>query len=138
LVVWASLIALNRLFRVMSLIPYLLGGAVVCFLILKSGVHAKIVGVTLAFALPFSARDGDREAPSHKLEHFLHKPVAFIILPIFALANTGIIIQADWMHDLTSANSGGITASLIAGKPLGVACFASLPLRAEYANCHPT
>ena len=126
--VWSLLIALNRLFRVMSLIPYLLGGALLWFLMLNSGVHATIAGVMLAFAIPFSARDGDREAPSHKLEHFLHKPVAFIILPIFALANTGVIVEADWMHHLTSANSAGIAAGLIVGKPLGVTllCFVAV------------
>jgi NhaA family Na+:H+ antiporter len=123
LVIWGLLAALNHLFRVTSLIPYLLGGTLMWFFTLKSGVHATIAGVMLAFAIPFSARAGDSESLSHKLEHALHKPVAFIILPIFALANTGIIIEADWMHALTSANSVGIAAGLIAGKPLGVTFF---------------
>jgi len=127
LAVWALLITLNRL-RVMSLTSYLLGGALLWFLMLKSGVHATIAGVMLAFAIPFSAKDDDQESPSHKFENFLHKPVAFIILPIFALANTGIVMEADWMRDLTSANSLGIAAGLIAGKPLGVTllCFAAV------------
>ena len=127
LAVWALLVALNRL-RVMSLIPYLLGGALMWFLMLKSGVHATIAGVMLAFAIPFSAKDEDKASPSHKLEHFLHKPVAFIILPIFALANTGVLVGADWMHDLTSANSLGIIAGLVIGKPLGVTflCFVAV------------
>jgi len=77
----------------------------------------------LAFAVPFSVKDDDAQSPSHKLEHFLHKPVAFIILPIFALANSGIVLEADWMQDLTSANSLGMAAGLIAGKPLGVTLF---------------
>jgi NhaA family Na+:H+ antiporter len=122
LAVWASLIALNRL-RVMSFIPYLLGGALMWFLMLKSGVHATIAGVMLAFAIPFSAKDDDKASPSHKLEHFLHKPVALIILPIFALANTGIVVGAEWMQDLTSTNSLGIIAGLIVGKPFGVTLF---------------
>lgn len=124
LAVWATLVALNRL-RIMPLIPYLLGGALMWFLLLKSGVHATIAGVMLAFAIPFSARDDDEASPSHKLEHFLHKPVAFIILPIFALANTGILVGAGWAQTLTSTNSLGIIAGLIAGKPLGVMvlCF---------------
>jgi NhaA family Na+:H+ antiporter len=128
LAVWTLLFALNRFFRVMSLIPYLLGGALMWFLMLNSGVHATIAGVMLAFAIPFSAKDDDAQSPSHKLEHFLHKPVAFIILPIFALANTGIVVGADWMQGLTSANSLGIAAGLIAGKPLGVTllCFAAV------------
>ncbi len=127
LAVWALLIALNR-FRVMSLVPYLLGGALMWFLMLKSGVHATIAGVMLAFAIPFSAKDDDEESPSHKLEHFLHKPVAFIILPIFALANTGIFVGADWMQNVTSTNTVGIAAGLVLGKPLGVTllCFVAV------------
>lgn len=128
LAVWALLIALNRIFRVMSLGPYLLGGAVMWLLMLSSGVHATIAGVMLAFAIPFNARDDDEQSPSHKLEHFLHKPVAFIVLPVFALANTGVVIGADWIQHLGSANSVGIAAGLIVGKPLGVAllCFLSV------------
>ena len=128
LAVWTLLLTLNRLFRVMSLAPYLLGGALMWFLMLKSGVHATIAGVMLAFAIPFSAKDDDEKSPSHKLEHFLHRPVAFIILPIFALANTGIVIGADWMQHLTSMNSIGIAAGLIVGKPLGVTflCFVAV------------
>jgi NhaA family Na+:H+ antiporter len=125
LAVWILLCALNRLFRVMSLAPYLLGGALMWFLMLKSGVHATVAGVMLAFAIPFSAKADDEQSPSHRLEHFLHKPAAFIILPIFALANTAIFVGADWMQNLTSTNSVGITAGLVVGKPLGVTflCF---------------
>jgi len=128
LAVWALLFALNRFFRVMSLVPYLFGGALMWFLMLKSGVHATIAGVMLAFAIPFTAKDEDEKSPSHKLEIFLQKPVAFIVLPIFALANTGIVVGADWMQGLASANSVGIAAGLIAGKPLGVTllCFVAV------------
>lgn len=118
--VWALLVVCNRFFKVMSLVPYLLGGALMWFLMLKSGVHATLAGVLLAFAIPFSAREDDEESPSHRLEHFLHKPVAFVILPIFALANTGIVIGADWAQNLTSANSLGIVGGLVLGKPLGI------------------
>jgi len=119
LAMWTLLIGLNRL-RVMSLVPYLLGGALMWFLMLKSGVHATIAGVMLAFAIPFSAKDEDEKSPSHKLELFLQKPVAFIILPVFALANTGIVVGVDWVQSLASTNSIGIAAGLILGKPLGV------------------
>ena len=120
LAVWLLLYALNRRFRVMSLAPYLLGGALMWFLMLKSGVHATVAGVMLAFAIPYSSRVDDEESPSHRLEHFLHKPVAFVILPIFALANTAVVVGPDWAHSLTSTNSLGIAAGLILGKPLGV------------------
>ncbi|HZH30531.1 MAG TPA: Na+/H+ antiporter NhaA [Pyrinomonadaceae bacterium] len=118
--VFGLLVAINRLLRVMSLIPYLLGGALMWFLMLKSGVHATIAGVLLAFAIPFSAKEDDVESPSHRLEHLLHRPVAFIILPIFALANTGIVVGTGWAQNLTGANSSGIIAGLVLGKPLGI------------------
>ncbi len=123
LAVFALLAGLNRFFRVMALTPYVIGGALMWFLMLKSGVHATIAGVMLAFAIPFSAKSEDEKSPSHRLEHFLHKPVAFFILPVFALANTGIIIGDQWAVALTSANSLGIMAGLVLGKPLGIMLF---------------
>jgi NhaA family Na+:H+ antiporter len=120
LAVFAGLLACNRVFRAMSLSWYLLGGALMWFLMLKSGVHATIAGVLLAFAIPFSAKAEDEASPSHRLEHFLHKPVALVILPIFALANTGIVMSAGWSQGLLSANSVGIVAGLMLGKPLGI------------------
>jgi NhaA family Na+:H+ antiporter len=124
LAIWFVLLVLNRL-RVMSLLPYLLGGAAMWFLMLKSGVHATMSGVMLAFAIPFSARDDDTASPSYVLEHVLHKPVVFLILPVFALANTGIPVGSGWLQNLASSNSLGISAGLIVGKPLGVTllCF---------------
>ena len=118
--VFAIMIVFNRVFRIMVLFPYLLAGALMWFLMLKSGVHATIAGVLLAFAIPFSAKPEDQASPSHRLEHFLHRPVAFVILPIFALANTGIIISAGWQQDLLGANSAGIIGGLVLGKPIGI------------------
>ena len=118
--VFALLLVLNRFFRVMSLTVYLLGGVLMWFLMLKSGVHATIAGVMLAFTIPFTNKQDDEASPSHRLEHFLHKPVAFLILPIFALANTGIVMGADWMQHLSSPNSSGIILGLLTGKALGI------------------
>lgn len=128
LAVWGVLLVFNRVLRVMAMLPYLIGGVLMWALMLKSGVHATIAGVMLAFAIPFSHKDDDENSPSHKLEHALHKPVAFIILPVFALANTGVVIGAGWMQSLASANSIGIVAGLLIGKPIGVAllCFAAV------------
>ncbi|CUI02822.1 Na+/H+ antiporter NhaA [Massilia antarctica] len=123
LAMFGLLVCMNRFMRIMALAPYLLGGAIMWFLMLKSGVHATIAGVLLAFAIPFSAKQDDRESPSHRLEHVLHKPVAFLILPIFALANTGILIGSGWTADLVSLNSAGILAGLVIGKPLGITLF---------------
>jgi NhaA family Na+:H+ antiporter len=143
LVVFVVLVVLNRAFRVMALFPYLLGGALMWFLMFKSGVHATIAGVLLAFAIPFSAKAEDERSPSHRLEHFLHKPVAFIILPIFALANTGIVISSGWQQDLLSANSAGIIGGLVLGKPLGITLLSFLAvaigvcrLPADLKWCH--
>lgn len=128
LAVWGVLLVFNRVLRVMSMLPYLIGGVLMWALMLKSGVHATIAGVMLAFAIPFSHKDDDAASPSHKLEHILHKPVAFIILPLFALANTGVVIGADWMQSLAAANSVGIVTGLLVGKPVGVflLCFTAV------------
>ena len=123
LTVWALLLVLNHRFRIMALTPYVLGGCLMWFFMLKSGIHATISGVMLAFAIPFSAKDDDEKSPSHKLEHLLHRPAALLILPIFALANTGIQIGSDWIQNLSSLNSIGISAGLLLGKPLGVTLF---------------
>jgi NhaA family Na+:H+ antiporter len=117
--VWGFLVVLNRR-RVMSIAPYALGGALMWWLFLRSGVHPTIAGVALAFAIPYSAKDADHASPSHKLEVWLHKPVAYAVLPIFALANTGITIAPDWMQSLGTPNSVGIFLGLTLGKPLGV------------------
>jgi NhaA family Na+:H+ antiporter len=129
LLVFGLLIALNRL-GVVKLTPYLLGGAVMWFLMLKSGVHATIAGVLLAFAIPFTGKENYEASPSYKLEHILHKPVAFVILPIFALANTGIVIGADALQSLTTTNSVGIISGLLIGKPVGITflCFIAVTI----------
>lgn len=118
--VFGFMLVLNRVFRVMALTPYLIAGALMWFFMLHSGIHATIAGVLLAFAIPFSARQDDEQSPSHRLEHVLHKPVTFIVLPLFALANTGIVIGTDWAQELMSLNSLGILGGLIIGKPLGI------------------
>lgn len=118
--VFGLLVCLNRFGRVLQLAPYLAGGAIMWVLMLKSGVHATIAGVLLAFAIPYSMKEDDEASPSHRLEHLLHGPVAFLILPVFALANTGIVIGPDWHRDLASSNSAGIFAGLVLGKPLGI------------------
>jgi len=119
LAVFGVLMIFNRL-RIKSLIPYLLGGVLMWFFMLQSGIHATIAGVLLAFTIPFTPFRDDKKSPSYILENFLHKPVAFFILPIFAMANTGIVISANWTVGLTSPNSLGIISGLLFGKVLGV------------------
>ena len=128
LAVFAGLVLLNRR-RVMLMWPYLLGGAIMWWLMLKSGVHPTLAGVMLAFAIPFSPRAEDETSPSYRLEHALHRPVAFLVLPLFALANTGVVLGADWSAGLVTANGLGIIAGLLIGKPLGIVLASLLALR---------
>ena len=115
--IFVLLLVFNRL-KIKNLAPYLMGGIAMWYFMLNSGVHATITGVLLAFAIPFG--NGDEKSTSYILQHFLHKPVAFIILPIFALANTAIILGGDIGQTLTQNYSIGIAVGLIAGKPLGI------------------
>jgi len=118
--VFLILLCLNRIFRVAALSVYLIGGVFMWIFMLKSGVHATAAGVMLAFAIPFWSHDQQLPSPSHQLENSLHKPVAFIVLPLFALANTGIVFGANWALDLVTPNSLGVILGLVVGKPLGV------------------
>ncbi len=124
--VFASLALLNRIGRVQVLWPYLLGGAAMWVLMLKSGIHPTIAGVLLAFAIPYSSKSEDAASPSHRLENALHKPVAFLILPLFALANTGVVIVAGWDEAFLGSNSLGIVAGLVIGKPFGIVVFSAI------------
>lgn len=121
--IFAFLLLLNRL-RVSNLIPYCVGGVLMWYFMLHSGVHATITGVLLAFAIPFG--NGDKQSTSYWLQHWLHKPVAFIVLPLFALANTAIFMNGDMSEILSQPYSIGIALGLIVGKPLGIFLFTYL------------
>lgn len=121
--IFGILCIFNRL-KIHNLIPYVIGGVAMWYFMLQSGVHATITGVLLAFAIPFG--NGDENSPSYIAQHFLHKPVAFVILPIFALANTAIHIGTDMGSILVQNYSIGIILGLIAGKSVGVFLFTRL------------
>ena len=133
--VWLVLIAFNRVLQVSSLVPYLVGGVAMWFLLLQSGVHATLAGVLLAFAIPFAPKRG--VSPSRRLEHALHLPVAFFILPVFALANAGIVIDAGSGRSLLSMSSLGISLGLLLGKPVGVALLCYLATRLGLCTLPP-
>jgi len=124
--IFAVLLILNRL-KVYVLLPYLIGGVAMWYCMLHSGVHATITGVMLAFAIPFE--DGAESSISFKLQRWLYKPVSFFILPIFALANTCIVIPTDWTAGFSSLSSIGIFAGLLFGKPLGIFMFSLIAVR---------
>ncbi|PTS91089.1 Na+/H+ antiporter NhaA [Flavobacterium sp. HMWF030] len=129
--IWAFLFVLNRM-KVQNLIPYLIGGVIMWYFMLNSGVHATITGVILAFVIPFG--DGGKNSSSYKLQHFLHKPVAFVILPLFAIANTCIAIQSDWHEGLSHSNTLGIILGLVVGKPLGIILFSAIGVSAGFCS----
>ena len=115
-----------------SVLPvYLLAGVVMWYCMLRSGVHATISGVLLAFAIPFGS-GGDRSI-SARLQHALHPLNAFFIMPLFALANTGVVLSADLSVTLLSLNSLGIMGGLVIGKPLGILFFCRVAISAGWA-----
>jgi NhaA family Na+:H+ antiporter len=118
--------------KVYNLSLYIIGGVIMWYCMLKSGVHGTIAGVLLAFAIPFHKEDDKN--PSYKLQHFLHYPVAFIILPIFALANTAINFPNNIVESLVTKNSLGIMLGLIVGKFLGIFVVSYLAVRLRLAN----
>ena len=129
--IFASLLVLNRM-RVKILSVYLAAGLLMWYFMLHSGVHPTITGVMLAFAIPFG--NGEPSSISYKLQHWLHKPVSFAILPVFALANTGIVIEPGWTSSLFSPASQGVFFGLVAGKPLGILLFSFLAVALGLAS----
>lgn len=123
IVIFFTMIFLNRV-RYQKIWIYIILGVILWLLMYQTGIHPTITGVLLAFAIPFG--NGDEKSPSFFLQHFLHKPVAFFILPIFALANTAIIFPSSLINSLTNSNSYGIILGLLFGKPLGIFIFSLL------------
>lgn len=116
--IFVSLYVLGKYFKVKNLLPYLIGGVFMWYFMLHSGVHATITGVLLAFAIPFG--NGGKKSTSYILQHILHKPVALIILPVFALANTAIIMSGNLAEVVTENYSLGVALGLVFGKPIGI------------------
>ena len=92
--------------------------------VLKSGVHATLAGVLIAFCIPM--RDKEGRSPLRELEHDLHYPVAYAILPIFAFANSGIDFAGTSLSDFLHPVTTGIMSGLVIGKPVGILFFVGL------------
>jgi len=128
--VLAGLVLMNRQ-GVRVLPPYLVGGVLLWFCVLQSGVHATLAGVALALTIPVRG-GGDSEAfaaPLHRLEHGLHPWVAFLVLPVFGFANAGVSWSGVSLAEMTARVPLGIAAGLLLGKPLGVFGFSWLAAR---------
>ena len=109
--------ALNRR-RVTSVAPYVLVGIVLWVAMLKSGVHATLAGVLIAFCIPMRAADG--HSPVEELEQDLHAPVALAVLPLFAFANAGVSFAGVGVRDLADPVVLGIALGLFLGNPAGI------------------
>ncbi|MDD4830066.1 MAG: Na+/H+ antiporter NhaA, partial [Bacteroidales bacterium] len=118
--------------KVHNLIPYILGGIIMWYFIYSSGIHPTITGVLLAFAIPF--RKKKEVSCSRKLELFLHQPVSFFVIPIFALANTAIKVEGDIINTLFQPYSIGIILGLMFGKPLGIWLFSFIGIKLKLCS----
>jgi len=128
-----ALFALNRS-GVARLAPYFFVGLVLWVSVLKSGVHATLAGVALALFIPLRARGPESHSPLRRLEHDLHAPVAFAILPLFAFANAGVPLGGVGIGAFLEPVPLGIVAGLLVGKPIGVLLASWLAVRLGFAR----
>ncbi|CUX02618.1 Na+/H+ antiporter NhaA [Rhizobium pusense] len=136
--VWGNLFIFNRM-KVKVLWPYLTLGAVLWVLVFASGVHATLAGVMLALTIPLKLTPGTPEAtpaesPLHRLEHALHKPVAFIIVPIFGFANAGVSLSGLSVSVFSEPLTMGVAGGLVFGKLAGVLGVVTLLVKLRLAQ----
>jgi NhaA family Na+:H+ antiporter len=115
-----------NLLKVRQYAIYFVLGLLLWYGVFNSGVHATIAGVLLAFTIPLHKAE--------QLEHALHDPVNFIIMPLFALANTAILLPDSFSFIFQSAVHHGILMGLVFGKPIGIFVFALLSVRLGFAS----
>ena len=129
-----GLITLNRM-HVIKKAAYILIGVVLWLSVLKSGVHATIAGVALAFTIPLYSfkENGERFSMLKEMEHDLHYWVAFFILPVFAFVNAGVDLKGLEVSSLLSDISLGILLGLFLGKQVGVFGFSYLAIKLKFA-----
>ena len=127
------LFILNRR-GVCEVAPYALVGAVMWVAVLKSGVHATLAGVALAFFIPMQSRTHPEKSPLRELEHDLHGTVSFGILPIFALCNAGVALAGVGFESLMHGVPLGIALGLLLGKQFGIMLFCGLGVLAGVAS----
>ena len=113
----AVLVIMNRL-NIQNPYLYLIPGVFIWYFIHHSGIHATIAGVLVAMTIP--TNDTAKESPLERLEHALVNPVNFLIIPIFAFANTNITLESSMIAGLTAPLGLGISLGLLLGKPIGI------------------
>lgn len=133
----SGLVILNR-FRVKNIFLYIIPGVFVWYFVHHSGIHATIAGVAVALTLP--TNDTDIESPLERLEHLLGNPVNFVIIPLFALANTNITYVSGMLEGLFSPLGLGILLGLLFGKTIGISlvCFIATKLKIATLPEHST
>jgi NhaA family Na+:H+ antiporter len=130
--IFGLMLVLNKL-KVVSLLLYLPLGILMWYFMHHSGVHSTIAGVLFAFALP-SEDVEDRTDPSELLQKALHIPVPYIILPVFALANTAIPFTSGLDNSFVETVGAGVFAGLVLGKPLGIFLFAFAAVKLKLSS----
>ena len=129
-----AILAVLNFLKVKKHIFYLIPGCVLWYFMHHSGIHATIAGVILAFCIPASKADNEEASPLEKLEHFLHIPVSYAIMPIFALANTNITFKAGMVDGLFSNFGYGIVFGLILGKLIGINLFSFIAIKLKISS----
>lgn len=135
LVCLVLLILLNK-FGVAKKAAYFIVGTILWISVLKSGVHATLAGVALAFTIPLKAKDehGQPISPLKEIEHSLHFWVAFLILPLFAFVNAGVNFTDISLMQMSGPVPLGIMLGLFLGKQLGVFCFSWVAIKLKLAK----
>ena len=115
---------------------YIIVGVILWVSVLKSGVHATLAGVALAFTIPYKSRkpDGEEYSMSKEIEHDLHFWVAFFVLPLFAFVNAGVDLRQVSLEQMTGPVPLGIMAGLFFGKQLGVFGFSFIAIKLKIAR----
>ena len=127
------LLAALNYFKVTRHMYYLVPGVFLWYFMHHSGIHATIAGVLLAFCIPTNSSPTEI-SPLEKLEHRLHLPVNFFIMPLFALANTNIIFKSGMVEGLFSTLGYGIILGLVLGKVIGICLFSGIAIKAKFSS----
>lgn len=104
--------------KVNHLLPYLIGGSVLWIFLHESGIHATLSGVITALMVPINEQH--KASPLHRLEHLLHQPVNYFVMPVFALCNTAISIPEGTLNRIPDTMLYGIVTGLVVGKTIGI------------------
>lgn len=128
-----SMLLLNVM-RVKQLTPYLLLGLLLWLCVLKSGVHATVAGVVVALLIPQSKETTTGRLTSHELEQGLHPWVAYLVMPLFALANAGVSFSGLTFSVVFDVITLGVALGLFLGKQIGVSLFSWLMVRLGWAT----